>query len=171
MEPAPPRRTWRRTVTAAAALALAACGYGFTQRYTARGGAESVYVRSFENRSAEPELGAAVTAALRSELARRGAAGGEGTSTAIEGDVRAGEPAPTSVRSVGGTTAVSTWRVALEVRARLVAGGATVAEHVVRRELDFLGGVDPLETEGRRALALRRAADDAAREILHAFER
>lgn len=128
-------------------------------------------MRTFENLSGEPELGAVVTSALREELARRGAEGGAGAPAAIEGDVRAGEPAPTAVRTVGGATAVSTWRIALEVRARLVADGATVAEHVVRREADFLGGADPLETEGRRALALRRAADDAAREILHAFER
>lgn len=164
----------RRTVTAAFALTLAACGYGFTQRYSAQGGAERVYVRAFENLSGEPELGAAVTAALRSELARRGAEGAEGAPATIEGEVRAGEPAPTAVRPPSATESVSTvttWRVTLDVRARLVAGGKPVAEHLVRRELDFLGGADPLETEGRRALALRRAADDAAREILHAFER
>jgi hypothetical protein len=57
------------------------------------------------------------------------------------------------------------------VRARLVAGGTTVAEHVARREADYVGGGDPLETEARRALALRRLADDAAREVLRAFER
>jgi hypothetical protein len=43
----------------------------------------------------------------------------------------------------------------------------------VRREADYLTGVgsDALETEGRRALALRRTAEDAARELLRAFER
>ena len=43
----------------------------------------------------------------------------------------------------------------------------------IRRETDFLSGVggDALETEGRRALALRRVAADAAHELLSAFER
>ena len=58
-------------VAIAAALALTACGYGFSQRYVARGGATSLEVRAFENRSIEPELGAMVTTALRSELWQR----------------------------------------------------------------------------------------------------
>jgi hypothetical protein len=154
----------------AAVLALSACGYGFSQRYVARGGASSIRVRPFENRSAEPELGAAVTTALRTELARRGAdRGGQGDAE-IDGEVRAGEPVLTS-RSPDPSRGGATWRIAVTVRARLVAGGATVAEHASRREADYVGGADPLETEGRRALALRRLADDAAREILRAFER
>lgn len=158
------RRRTSRVAALATAAVLAACGYGFSQRYVARGGASSVRVRPFENRSAEPELGAAVTSALRTELARRGARGeGEGAAE-IDGEVRAAEPVLTSL---GGAT----WRVAVTVRARLVSDGATVAEHVARREADWVGGADPLETEGLRALALRRAADDAAREILRAFER
>jgi hypothetical protein len=46
-----------------------------------------------------------------------------------------------------------------------------VAEHRARTETDYVGGADPLETEGRRALALRRLAADAAGGILRAFER
>lgn len=148
----------------ACAAALAACGYGFSQRYVARGGATAIRVRPFENRSAEPELGAAVAAALRTELARRGADGGEGAGAEIDGEVRAEEPTLTS-------RGAATWRVAVSVRARLVQGGAAVAEHALRREADFVGGADPLETEARRALALRRLAEDAARELLRAFER
>jgi len=168
----------RRVAFAAAAVAVAACGYGFSQRYVARGGAESVHVRTFENRSTEPELGAALTAALRDELARRGADAGEGAPAAIEGDVRATEPVPTSAataagRSTAGAAQVGggTWRIGIDVRARLVAGGAVVAEHAARLEADYGGGDDPLETEGRRAIALRRLAADAARGVLRAFER
>ncbi len=161
-----------RTAAIAAAAALAACGYGFSQRWVARNGAERVHVRTFENLSTEPALGAAVTAALRTELARRGAGAGEGAPAAIEGEARATEPAPTS-------ESAATWRIGIEVRARLVAGGAPVAEHTVRREASYLGGgspssrsdTDALETEGRRALALRRLAEDAALEILRSFER
>ncbi len=147
----------------AASLALGACGYGFSQRYVARGGATSIHVRAFENRSTDPELGAQVTTAMRTELARRGADAGPGAGAQIDGEVRAGEPVITS-------RAGASWRIGVTVRARLVAQGATVAEHVARREADYVGGVDPLETEARRALALRRAADDAARDVLRAFE-
>jgi lipopolysaccharide assembly LptE-like protein len=163
-------------LAAPAALALCACGYSFTQRYVAKGGAERVHVRAFENVSTEPELGAVITAALRSELSRRGADAGEGAAAAIEGEVRAAEPAPASLRTVattaGATTAeVATWRIAVEVHARLVQGGAKISELTVRREAAFLAGADPLETEGRRALALRRLAEDSAREVLRGFER
>jgi Lipopolysaccharide-assembly len=167
--------TTQLAAAAAAALALGACGYGFTQRYVAKSGAERVHVRAFENLSTEPDLGVAVTAALRNELSRRGSGAGEGAAAAIEGDVRATEPAPASTRTVPttstGLTEVATWRIGVEVRARLVQGGARLAEHVARREAIFLAGADPLETEGRRALALRQLAEEAAREVLRAFER
>jgi hypothetical protein len=120
-------------------------------------------VRPFENRSSEPGLGATVTDALRTELSRRGADRGD-EAAVIDGEVRADEPAVAS-------SGAATWRVGLTVHARLAAGGTTVAEHVAHRETEFLGGADPLETEGRRALALRRLAGDAARDVLRAFER
>lgn len=150
-----------------ASLALGACGYGFSQRYVARGGAERVHVRTFENASTEPELGAAVTSALRAALARRGADAGQGAPAVLEGEIRAGEAVPTSARG----PATATWRIAIEVRARLLGRDGVSAEHVTRRELDYLAGADPLETEGRRAVALRRLLDGAAEEILRAFER
>jgi hypothetical protein len=152
-----------RPAAIAAAAALAACGYGFSQRWVARNGAERVHVRAFENLSTEPELGAIVTAALRRELARRGADAGEKAPAAIEGDARATEPTP-NLNAV-------TWRIGIEVRARLVAGGTTLADRTVRREGDYVAGADALETEGRRALAVRRLAGEAAREILRAFAR
>ena len=125
---------------------------------------DRIHVRPFVNASTEPELGAVVTSALRTELSRRGADAPEGQGAVLEGEVRATEPAVTS-------TAAVTWRVGVELRARLVAGTAKPVERVVRRETDFLAGADPLETEGRRALALRRVADDAARELLRSMER
>jgi hypothetical protein len=166
-------------LASATAAALAACGYGFTQRYVAKGGAGSVHVRPFENLSTEPGLGAALTSALRAELSRRGADAGEGAAAFIEGDVRATEPAPATTRQVPASGAagvasvpeVSGWRIAVEVRARLVQpSGARTAEHAARREGFYLAGADPLETEGRRALAVRQLAQDAARDVLRAFE-
>lgn len=163
----------RRLPLAAAltALALAGCGYGFTQRYAATGGVERIHVRPFVNLSTEPELGAAITTTLRTELARRGADAPEGEGAVLEGEIRATEPAVTA-------GAGTTWRVAVEIRARLVPAGGSPVERTIRRETDYLGGAlsptgvpEPLETEGRRALALRRVVDDAARELLRAFER
>ena len=40
----------------------------------------------------------------------------------------------------------------------------------VRREVDYLGEVDAIATEGRRRLAIRKAAGEAAREIVERFE-
>jgi hypothetical protein len=158
-----------------AAGALAGCGYGFTQRYVAVGGAERIHVRTFENRSAELDLGAAVTAALREELARRGAGGGEGAPAVIEGEITSTEPALTSTTPTPGPVGVTsgtTWRIGVELRARFTpSAGAPALERTVRREAHYLGGADPLETEGRRALALRRVAGEAARELLRALER
>jgi hypothetical protein len=176
-----------RAIAAALAAALAAgCGYGFSQRYVAVGDVDAIHVRPFENRSGEPELGAVVTAALRTELARRGSDAGAGSASWIEGSVRSTEPALTS-------TAATTWRIGIEVRARLMSAAGVRAERTIRREVVYLSGdcaggrtptdtsplaatlpactVDPLETEGRRALALRRAADEAAQELLRALER
>jgi hypothetical protein len=154
----------RRALAAAAVLGLAGCGYGFSQRYAAAGGVDRIHVRPFVNASTEAELGAALTAALRAELARRGADAPEGQGAVLDGEVRATEPSLTSTSGV-------TWRVGVEVRARLTAGTARPVERIVRRETDFLAGSDPLETEGRRALALRRVVDDAARELLRSLER
>jgi len=161
-----PRPRLAAALVTGASLALSACGYAFESRYAGQGGAERIHVRPFENLSTEASLGAQVTAALRDELARRGAAAGPGAPAEIVGRVRAGAPGPSSPDS-------ATWRIGVEVEARLVVEGTTVAERTVRREADYLAGVasDALETEGRRALALRRVADDAARELLRAFER
>jgi hypothetical protein len=94
----------------------------------------------------------------------------------LDGEVRASEPVLTS--NTGTTWAYgtpgsvgSTWRVGIEVRARLVVGSSPPLERTVARATDFLTGVDPLETEGRRAVALRHVADEVARELLRAYER
>lgn len=57
------------------------------------------------------------------------------------------------------------------MRARLLVGERVAAEGTFSREADYLAGADPVESEGRRALALRRLAGELADEILAAFER
>ncbi|HEY6106674.1 MAG TPA: LPS assembly lipoprotein LptE, partial [Anaeromyxobacteraceae bacterium] len=143
---------------------LTGCGYAFTAgagRMPA--GAESVLVRPLANRTADADAGALLAAALREELARRGAAGGDGAPARIEGTVL---ESAASLTSPDG----STWRLALEVEARLLAGDRVLGEVRVRRQEDYLGEVDALATEGRRRLALRRAAEAAAREIVERLE-
>jgi hypothetical protein len=147
---------------------LAGCGYALSTRWGGRGGVEKVEVAELENRSTEPGLGAVLTGALRAGLARRGAEGpaaGEGRRGAVlSGEVRAKPAAPSSAEA-------RTWRASVEVRVKLARGAEVVAERTFQREADYLGGADPVEAEGRRALALRRLADELAAEILAAFER
>jgi len=153
------RRGWGEGGLALAVVAVlaSACGYGLTARAGLPPGVDRVAVRPFENLSSEPELGATVAAALRRELARQGAEGEGGA--VLTGEVRASEPAPSTPGAV-------TWRIGIEVRARLAVAGAPGSERTLRRETDYLAGVDALETEGRRALALRRLADEVARDLL-----
>jgi hypothetical protein len=139
-------------------LLLAACGYGFAASGSLPGGLERAAVPPFENRSAEPELGAVVAGSLRQELAARGVSVRGDARGRLVGEVTAGTPSPASP---GGTS----WRIGIGVKARLLDGERVVAERDVRREAIYQAGIDALETEGRRAQALRAAAADCAREI------
>ena len=149
---------------ACAVLLAAGCGYAVgagASRLPA--GTGKVFVPALENRTSDAEAGALVAAALREELARRGAAGGEGASSRITGEVTRSSASPV-------TTQGGTWRLVLEVQARLVVDGAPGARVQVRQEVDYIGEVDAIATEGRRRLALQRAASDAAREIVERLE-
>jgi len=163
VRPAPARLPGTAALTAALAGALAVlagCGYGVAAGLRLQGGVTRAEVRPFASRSSDPGLGAAVAAALREELARRG---GEGPGAVIEGEVRTEGAAPT----LPGGAAV---RVVLEVEGRLLVQGATVATRTVRREADHLGGADALEGEARRAQALQRLSHEVARALLDALE-
>lgn len=159
----PPLVPASRPLLAAAFLAWG-CGYALSAgagRLPA--GAERIHVPPFENRTSDAEAGALLAAAMRQELARRGALGDAGAPARIEGAALAVAFFPSSFGSATG-------RLALDVSARLVAGGRTIGEQRVHREEDYLGAVDALENEGRRRVALRRAAEAAAREIVERFE-
>jgi hypothetical protein len=165
VRPGPAWQAWLGAPAAALALAAAlgglpGCGYGVAAGVRLHGGVTRAEVRPFENRSSDPGLGAAVAAALREELARRG---GEGPGAFIEGTVRTEGAAAT----LPGGAAV---RVVLEVEGRLLLRGAPVAARTVRREADHLGGADALEGEARRAQALQRLSREVARALLDALE-
>lgn len=145
------------------ALLLAGCGYRAVTRYRARGGAEQIHVRAFENDAGDPELAAAVTGALRDELARRGAYAGAEAPAQLEGVVRVSSGTSSTYFS-------SSSMVSVEVRARLSVQGKLVHELTVQRTEAQQSGADPLESEGRRATVLRKMARDAAREVLRALE-
>jgi hypothetical protein len=154
----------RRGAVLALALAAAGCGYSVAAgagRLPA--GAEKVYVATFANRTTDAEAGALVAGALRDELSRRGSSGGPGSAARIEGTV-------TQVAWIPTTPDGGTWRLTLEVQARLVVEGKVASEQAVRREQDYLSEVDALATEGRRRLAVRQASAAAAREIVERFE-
>jgi hypothetical protein len=108
-------------------------------------------------------VGAFVTEAVREDLARRGIAAADGAAARIEGVVEETVYYPSSPNG-------ATWRLALVVSAKLSSEGKPAAEARVRRELEYLAGQDPLETEGRRRIALRRASEAAARELLEKLE-
>jgi hypothetical protein len=150
-----------RALVAALAVPAAGCGYHLAGGWHAAG-AERVHVRPFQPASADPGLAAAFTTALREELARRGADAGDDAPAWLEGEVRAGEGMPS-------TEAAATYHVVLDGRARLWVKGAVAVDRPVRREGDYLAGADALETEGRRALALRRLAAEAAADLVQAL--
>lgn len=139
-------------------LSLAACGYSLSAAGRLTGGLERAAVVPFENESTEPELGAALGAALREELARRGALATGASRAVVVGEVSASTPSPAAPGGVS-------WRIRVEVKARLMDGERLVVARTLAREADYPAGLDALETEGRRAQALRRLAADCAREL------
>jgi hypothetical protein len=148
-----------------ALLLLASCGYALhAGEPRLPPPATHVFVRPFENRTSDAEAGALVAAAVRRELARRGADGRADAPATLDGVI---EDVTFTAASPNG----SSYRLVLTVSARLRAGEAVLGEARVARAEDWLTGLDPLESEGRRRVALRRAADVAARELLERFER
>jgi len=155
----------RRRCAVVLLAAASACGYSLTAgagRMPA--GAQRVFVRPLENRTTDAEAGALVAAALRQELARRGADGGTEAGARIEGSI---DDVSFSVLALGPPP---TYRLGLTVTARLLADGKPLAEQHVGRVEDYLSGLDPLEGEGRRRLALRRVAEAIARDLIERFE-
>lgn len=152
--------------SAFAVLALASTGCGYSLAAGTANmprGAEHVFVRPLQARTTDSEAGALVAAAVREELARRGVEGGPESPARIEGTV--------DNTSFVSSATVGAYRFTLVVTVRLVVNGNVVTERRPVAEEDYLPGQDPLESEGRRRLALRRAAQAIARDIVEGFER
>jgi hypothetical protein len=142
----------------------AGCGYQLAAgagRFPA--GVDRVYVRPLENLSADADVGALVATAMRQELARRGMVGGEQAPARIEGEVIASSFTPSSGAAVTYTQSIS-------VRIRLMAGEKRLAEKNVTANQDYLAGVDPLESEGRRRVAIRSLSELIARDAIEQLE-
>lgn len=174
----------------AVALFLSACGY----RFTAGGGelpgkARTLHVGLFVNRTAEPEVEAYFTSALRRELARAGREGGEGSDARVEGAVTQVTNQPgVSVNTIENNAArnvVSTYRVSATAIVSVFRGAERLAETTVTGFEDFAPGVDcapsspppgsspvynpanagcVLEIDANRRLALRRLASQLMRQ-------
>jgi hypothetical protein len=152
------------TVLVLLPLVSGACGYALVSgagRFPA--GAERVLVRPFDNMTGEAEIGVWVAAGLREELGRRGLAGGDSAPARIEGEV-------TSSSSGVSTPTGATYQETLAVKARLLVGSKVVSEQAVSRSEQYLGGADPLETEGRRRVALRKLSLEIARDLVESFQ-
>ncbi|GEJ56190.1 LPS assembly lipoprotein LptE [Anaeromyxobacter diazotrophicus] len=152
-----------RAALAGALVALASCGYAVHAPGRLPEDARQVFVRALENRTTDADAGALVAAALRRELARRGADAGPGAPAKLEGAV---EGVGFGAASPNGAI----YRLTLTVSARLVVAGKVASEQRSVRSEDWLAGQDPLESEGRRRLALRHAAEAVAREIVERLE-
>lgn len=169
----------------AVALLLSSCGY----RFTAGGGelpgkARTLHVGLFVNRTAEPEVEAYFTAALRRELARAGREGGEGSDARVEGAVtQVTNQVGVSVNTIENNAArnvVSTYRVSATAIVSVFRGAERLAETTVTGFEDFAPGVDcapsptsdyspanagcVLEIDANRRLALRRLASQLMRQ-------
>ncbi|HVI74714.1 MAG TPA: LPS assembly lipoprotein LptE [Anaeromyxobacteraceae bacterium] len=144
-------------------FALASCGYTVHAQGHLPENARQIFVRPLEDHTTDADAGALVAAALRRELARRGADAGPGAPAQLEGAV---EGVSFGASSPNGAI----YRLTLSVTARLVVAGQVASEQRSQRSEDWLAGQDPLESEGRRRLALRHAAEAAAREIVERLE-
>jgi hypothetical protein len=174
-----------RSLGWAVALLLSSCGY----RFTAGGGelpgkARTLHVGTFVNRTAEPEVEAYFTAALRRELARAGREGGEGSDARVEGAVIQVTNQPgvsvTNIQKNTTQNVVTTYRVSATAIVRVFRGAEQLVEIPVTGVEDFAPGVDcapsfttvyspanagcVLEIDANRRLALRRLASQLMRQ-------
>lgn len=154
-------RTWGLLWGVGLLLAAPACGY----RFVAPGGGLPQGVRRvcapvLANRTAEPAAEALFTSAVRRQLLRAGVAAEGGCDATVRGQVlRVGS----GVGVLLGAKA-ATYRATAALQLSLVEGERTLGEVTLEASEDYLPGADPVQSEANRDAALRRLADELARE-------
>ncbi|MFN7131744.1 MAG: LPS assembly lipoprotein LptE [Myxococcales bacterium] len=147
-----------------AASLSSGCGYRFTASGgELPGGARSLYVPTFVNRTAEPGAEVYFTNALRQEASRAGLEGGEASDARIVGEVTqvtGFSGIVTLLRPEGSTVLqprVTTFRVQAAATVRVYRGDELLANVAVSGFEDYLNVEgNMLETEANRRNALRR---------------
>jgi hypothetical protein len=154
-----------RALALALAVLAASCGYKLgAPSIDLPSGVRQLDIPVLENRTAEPQVEALLTEALREYAARSGLLGAGSSEASLEGAVVSVSGAPI----LAGRDRLPTYRLGVTVHLRLLKGGRQVAEAQVTQTEDYPSGADVLLTEASRAAALRRLAETVARE---GFER
>jgi hypothetical protein len=147
------------------ALLVAGCGYRLgAPSASLPAGVRQVAIPVLQNRTAEPQVEALLTEALREYAARSGLLGGAGAEASLEGAVVSVSAAPI----VAGSGRLPTYRLGVTLQLTLLRNGQSLAQATVTQTEDFPSGADVLLTESNRGAALRRLAEALARD---AFER
>lgn len=152
------------------ALLASGCGYHFA----ARGDAlptegKHVFAPTFANDTSEPGLEAAFTNAFREQLADAHLAGERDAPVKALGTVGglSGGPGQVFTDQRGVVTQLASYTVAVNACVRLVEGEKVLAHTCVSGSEDYAPGLDALQVEAARRIALQRLAQRLMRE---AFE-
>lgn len=148
-----------------ALAALCGCGYAFTATGGALpGGASSLAVPVFENRTSEAQAGALFADALRDALARRTRLTTSSDASArVEGVVSSIGGGPSALAA---GSSVGAFRVEAVVELSVVEGARVLYTDRVAGGEDYLPGVDLLGSEANRRAALTRLARSLMAEAL-----
>lgn len=153
-----------------ATLLLSSCGYHFTARRDALPtGGRRVFAPTFANDTSEAGIEAEFTNAFRAELADAHADGESDAPIRALGTVSGlgGGPDLPLTDAHGNAVGLASYQVGVQLCVRLVEGERPLGSTCVRASEPYAPGLDPLQTESARRLALHRMAEKLARE---AFE-
>lgn len=145
------------------AVLLSACGYNFTAGGAPiAGGTRPIFVPTLVNKTSEAGLEVVFTEALRDQLGKVGALGGENSPAHIDGEILAVSAAPAviSASSAPRPSQALSYRVAVVLRVKLYRGSELLTQTDVSGAEDYLQGQRPdiLSVESNRVAALKRLA-------------
>ena len=145
------------------AVLLAACGYSFSAGGPSiPSGARPIFVPTLVNKTSEAGLEVVFTEALRDQLGKVGALGGENSPAHIDGEILAVSAAPAVISSSSAPrpSQALSYRVAVVLRVKLYRGSELLSQTDVSGAEDYLQGQRPdiLSVESNRVAALKRLA-------------